>query len=114
MNRSKVLFMIIVLIIIVLGLLSYSRIDSAERQNYLDFRKVAATPIASALSNDKQALRVVVFSILLPQETIVHYRTIANYLGEKVQRPVILIQRLPMISWSFFMSCMPKAIPSSW
>ena len=93
MNRNKILFGLILLFTAVLGWLSYCRLDAANRQDYLDFRKVAATPIASALSNDKQALRIVVFSILLPQETIVHYRTIANYLGEKVQRPVILIQR---------------------
>ena len=93
MNRNKILFGLFLLVTAVLGWLSYCRFDAANRQDYLDFRKVAATPIASALSNDKQALRIVVFSILLPQETIVHYRTIANYLGEKVQRPVILIQR---------------------
>jgi len=93
MKRSKVLLGIFLLASLVVGWLSYCRLDAAEQENYLDFRKVAATPIASALSNDKQALRIVVFSILLPQETIVHYRTIANYLGEKIQRPVILIQR---------------------
>ncbi len=93
MKRGKVLLGFILLVSLVVGWLSFCRLDAAERENYLDFRKVAATPIASALSNDKQALRIVVFSILLPQETIVHYRTIANYLGEKIQRPVILIQR---------------------
>ena len=93
MKRSKILFGTFLLVSLILGWLSYCRHDSATREDYLDFKKVAATPIASALSNDKQALRIVVFSILLPQETIVHYRTIANYLGEKIQRPVILIQR---------------------
>jgi phosphonate transport system substrate-binding protein len=93
MKRGKVLLGIFLLVSLVLGWISYCRFDATERENFLDFKKVAATPIVSALSNDKQALRIVVFSILLPQETIVHYRTIANYLGEKIQRPVILIQR---------------------
>ena len=93
MKRGKVLLGFFLLVSLVVGWFSYCRLDSAEQENYLDFKKVAATPIVSALSNDKQALRIVVFSILLPQETIVHYRTIANYLGEKIQRPVILIQR---------------------
>ncbi len=93
MKRGKVLLGIILLIVLVVGWISYCRFAAVERENFLDFKKVAATPIVSALSNDKQALRIVVFSILLPQETIVHYRTIANYLGEKIQRPVILIQR---------------------
>lgn len=55
----------------------------------LDFKTVESTPILRHLTNDKQTLRIAVFSILLPEETILHYRTIANYLGEKVQRPVI-------------------------
>ena len=93
MKRGKLLLGTFLLLSLVAGWLSYCWLAATEREDYLDFKKVAATPIASALSNDKQALRIVVFSILLPQETIVHYRTIANYLGEKIQRPVILIQR---------------------
>lgn len=93
MKRRKAVFAGFLLIALMLVWLNYSRFDSEERMNYLDFKTVESTPIVSALSNDKQTLRIAVFSILLPEETILHYRTIANYLGEKVHRPVILIQR---------------------
>ena len=93
MKRRKLLFAGLFLIALVFGCISYYRLFLSEKEYYLDFTKVESIPIASSLSNDKQTLRIAVFSILLPQETIVHYRTIANYLGEKVQRPVILIQR---------------------
>ena len=93
MKRKTKLFAGFILIALVLGWISSYPFDSMKKENYLDFKAVESAPIASALSNDKQTLRIAVFSILLPQETIVHYRTIANYLGEKVQRPVILIQR---------------------
>lgn len=60
---------------------------------YVDFKKVEAPPAVAAVNADSQALRVAISSVLLPQETVVHYRTIANFLGWHVDRPVILIQR---------------------
>ncbi|KYZ75617.1 phosphonate ABC transporter substrate-binding protein [Anaerosporomusa subterranea] len=47
----------------------------------------------SAVNADSQSLRVAISSVLLPQETVVYYRSIANFLGWHVDRPVILIQR---------------------
>jgi len=54
---------------------------------------VEAPPAISAVNADSQALRVAISSVLLPQETIVYYRSIASFLGQHVDRPVILIQR---------------------
>lgn len=93
MKRRSLITCCFLLLVLGLAWSGYSRLDSTKSENFLDFNKVETMPIASSISNDKQTLRIAVFSILLPQETIVHYRTIANYLGEKVQRPVILIQR---------------------
>lgn len=64
-----------------------------SKGKYVDFKKVEPPPVLSAINTDSQALRVAVSSVLLPQETVVHYRSIANYLGQHVDRPVILIQR---------------------
>ncbi len=64
-----------------------------SKGKYIDFKKVEAPPAISAINADSQALRVAISSVLLPQETIVHYRAIANFLGCHVDRPVILIQR---------------------
>jgi ABC-type phosphate/phosphonate transport system, periplasmic component len=77
---------------IALGLMGCAS-GAGRGEPYIDFRNVESLPVASAVTTDAQALRVAISSILLPQETVVHYRTIANYLGEQLGRPVILIQR---------------------
>lgn len=64
-----------------------------SNSKYVDFTKVETPPDISAVNADSQALRVAISSVLLPQETVVHYRAIAQYLGRKLDRPVILIQR---------------------
>lgn len=66
---------------------------AARGEKYIDFRKVESLPVASTVTADAQALRVAISSVLLPQESVVHYRTLANHLGAQVGRPVILIQR---------------------
>ncbi|MEH7461052.1 phosphate/phosphite/phosphonate ABC transporter substrate-binding protein [Bacillus thuringiensis] len=38
-------------------------------------------------------VRIAISSVLSPTDTIMHYRKIADYIGEKLHRPVILIQR---------------------
>lgn len=60
---------------------------------YIDFTKVEPPPALPTVNADSQALRMAISSVLLPQETVVHYRSIANYLGWHLNRPVILIQR---------------------
>lgn len=66
---------------------------TSPEKKYIDFRKVETSPAASAAATDAQVLRVAISSVLLPQESVVHYRTIANHLGERLGRPIILIQR---------------------
>lgn len=63
------------------------------KENNIDFKRVEAPPVIYAVNADAQALRVAVSSILAPQESVIHYRTIANKLGKEIGRPVILIQR---------------------
>lgn len=63
-----------------------------NKGKYIDFHNLEQPPI-SAVNADSQALRVAISSVLLPQETVVHYRAIAEYFGRHVERPVILIQR---------------------
>jgi len=59
----------------------------------IDFKDVETVPVVSAEVSNPQALRVAVSSVLSPKTTIAYYRAIANYLGEQLGRPVILIQR---------------------
>lgn len=65
----------------------------SDRNPRIDFKDVETPPPVAAVNADAQALRVGIASVLLPQETAVHYRALANFLGERVGRPVILIQR---------------------
>jgi phosphonate transport system substrate-binding protein len=60
---------------------------------YLDFNKVETPPAIAAVNADSQALRVAISSVLLPQETVMYYRSIAGFLGQHLNRSVILIQR---------------------
>ncbi|MCX7779927.1 MAG: phosphate/phosphite/phosphonate ABC transporter substrate-binding protein [Negativicutes bacterium] len=64
-----------------------------SKGKYIDFKKTETPPAAPSVNADAPALRVAISSVLLPQETVVHYRSIANFLGRQVDRPVILIQR---------------------
>lgn len=59
----------------------------------IDFKEVETVSAVSAVTSNPQALRVAVSSVLSPKTTIAYYRSIANYLGEQLGRPVILIQR---------------------
>lgn len=46
------------------------------------------------IKEDKQnPIRLAISSVLSPTDTIIYYREIANYIGEKLNRPAILIQR---------------------
>jgi phosphonate transport system substrate-binding protein len=65
----------------------------APGEKYIDFRKVEPSPVVATVPTDAHVLKVAISSVLLPQEAVVHFRTMANYLGEKLGRPVILIQR---------------------
>jgi phosphonate transport system substrate-binding protein len=92
MRLRVIIFICLALIgVILVGLTGFGARFGQERK-FLDLNKGESRPVVSAV-NDTQALRVAISSVLLPQETVVHYRIIANYLGEKLQRPVILIQR---------------------
>ncbi len=87
-NLRFVCLLMIIMMVICTGCGSFTRTD-----RYVDFTKVEAPPEIASVSTDAPALRVAISSVLLPQETVVHYRAIVNFIGRHVDRPVILIQR---------------------
>ena len=87
----KVLRIVCVLALLLLSCAGCGSFMNQDR--YIDFTKVDAPPVLSPVNTDAPALRVAISSVLLPQETVVHYRAIAEFLGRHVDRPVILIQR---------------------
>lgn len=58
------------------------QIDFTEQESISSESKIDDTPI-----------RVAIISVLSPANTIKSYRKIANYIGDKLNRPAILIQR---------------------
>ncbi|MDU2063473.1 MAG: phosphate/phosphite/phosphonate ABC transporter substrate-binding protein [Sporomusaceae bacterium] len=66
---------------------------AAQQQVDILFHQRLDVPTVSAKTPNAQALRVAVSSVLSPKQTIGYYRAIADYLGEALGRPVILIQR---------------------
>lgn len=92
MKRKTWRFVCVLLLLAALcGLTGCDWWQSTSR--YIDFTKVAEPPALPVGNADSQALRVAVSSVLLPQETTVHYRAIAEFLGRQLDRPVALVQR---------------------
>jgi phosphonate transport system substrate-binding protein len=65
----------------------------ATSNKYVDFRKTVPMPTTTKRPNDEHALKVAIASVLLPQDTVTSYRTIADYLGRKLKRPVMIIRK---------------------
>ena len=58
----------------------------------IDFSEYEKQPTDS--KEDKQdPIRLAISSVLSPTDTIIYYRKIANFIGKKLKRPAILIQR---------------------
>lgn len=65
-----------------------------NRHNYQVVFAETEHPLAAEQPDSKShPVRVAISSVLAPTDTINHYRKIAAYLGEKLNRPTILIQR---------------------
>ncbi|HDX9589882.1 TPA: phosphate/phosphite/phosphonate ABC transporter substrate-binding protein [Bacillus pseudomycoides] len=56
------------------------------------FSESEVMPVASQ-DEKPSPVRIAISSVLSPTDTIMYYRKIADYIGEKLHRPVILIQR---------------------
>lgn len=91
--ERKALGLVCVLTIAVVTAICAGCISLSNKGKYVDFRQVEIPSAVSTVNTDSPALRVAISSVLLPQETIAHYRAIAGYLGQHVGKPVIVIQR---------------------
>ena len=82
-----VLLLMVVLVIGCTSRATYSgSILFSDTVNIPQIRNVIPT-------NNQQPLRIAISTVLSPIETIVYYRAIANYIGGKLGRPIILLQR---------------------
>ncbi|MBO0995997.1 substrate-binding domain-containing protein [Bacillus sp. SD088] len=62
-----------------------------QGNDQIDFTEKEFIPPES--ESDNTPIRVAIISVLSPTNTINSYRKIANYIGDKLNRPAILIQR---------------------
>ena len=81
---------LLLLILVVIGGCT-SRIPYSGHISFSDAENLSQ--IRNLKSNHQQPLRIAVSTVLSPTDTIVYYRAIANYVGEKLGQPVILLQR---------------------
>ncbi|MCM3342022.1 phosphate/phosphite/phosphonate ABC transporter substrate-binding protein [Paenibacillus sp. MER TA 81-3] len=80
-----------ILLIILLAVL-VSGCSNSRSSYHIVFSEPDDAPVDSQ-DGTPSPVRVAISSVLSPSETIKHYRTIADYVGEKLNRPAILIQR---------------------
>ncbi|MFJ7851146.1 phosphate/phosphite/phosphonate ABC transporter substrate-binding protein [Peribacillus sp. NPDC097206] len=85
---GKLFKVIPVLLIIILLIGCGSNLSTYK----IDFSEYEKQPTDS--KEDKQdPIRLAISSVLSPTDTIIYYRKIANFIGKKLKRPAILIQR---------------------
>lgn len=83
---------ILLLTILVLAIGACS--SRAPYSGHISFSDTENLPqIKNIKSNPQQPLRIAISTVLSPTDTIVYYRAIANYIGDKLGRSVILLQR---------------------
>ncbi|XOS91727.1 phosphate/phosphite/phosphonate ABC transporter substrate-binding protein [Brevibacillus laterosporus] len=80
-----------ILLIILLTLLA-SGCQNKNSNYQIVFSESDVTPVTSQ-NSEPFPIRVAISSVLSPSDTVMYYRKIADYLGEKLNRPAILIQR---------------------
>jgi ABC-type phosphate/phosphonate transport system, periplasmic component len=88
MKRSFLVGCLFIILLFSLGCNS-----SADNTKYIDFKKTVPVATTAVIPKDNNALRVAIASVLLPQDTVVHYRAISDYLGNKLGRQIILVQK---------------------
>lgn len=80
------------ILLIILTTFSVSGCQIGSSGYQIVFSESDVTPVDSQ-AGKPPPLRVAISSVLSPSDTITYYRKIADYLGEKLGRPAILIQR---------------------
>ena len=82
-----------VCLLVILFLFNAGCSSAVNSSKYVDFRKTVPLATTVAITKDDNAMRVAIASVLLPQDTVIYYRAIADFLGKKLGRQVILVQK---------------------
>ncbi|MBH5318843.1 phosphate/phosphite/phosphonate ABC transporter substrate-binding protein [Paenibacillus sp. GSMTC-2017] len=87
MNKMYKLLLIVLISLLVLGC------QGGHTSYDINFSKIESAPLIESPDNEPDPVRVAFSSVLNPADTIKYYKEISNYIGSKLNRPVILIQR---------------------
>jgi len=79
--------------IIVCCILSMYGCDTKAGYTTVDFSEIAAADQSEDQNSEQPMLRVAVAAMVSPKETFVYYRELLNYIGDRVQHDIQLIQR---------------------
>ena len=82
-------------ILLIAGFLLVSLFGCSSETGYkqIDFSKTMQVESPKPAPNDKPKLRVAVAAMISPKETLSYYRELLDYIGRKLGRDIILIQR---------------------
>lgn len=81
------------LVLIFLVVLLVSGCQSSHIEYDINFTKTEPMSPIELPDAQQAPIRVAFSSVLNPADTIKHYKTLTNYIGEQLNRPVIMIQR---------------------
>lgn len=59
----------------------------------VDFSQKSDASLAEVVHSSRQTLRVAVAAMISPKETFIYYRELIDYIGAKLDRDVVLVQR---------------------
>ncbi|MBI4963765.1 MAG: phosphate/phosphite/phosphonate ABC transporter substrate-binding protein [Desulfomonile tiedjei] len=79
--------------LIIISFLFLAGCTSDGDSRLVDFGKTIDVARPETPSTDSKHLRVAVAAMISPKETFVHYREMLEYIGEKLNREVLLVQR---------------------
>ena len=80
-------------ILLIAGLLFLFGCSSETGYKQIDFSQTMQVESPEPATNDKPKLRVAVAAMISPKETLSYYRELLDYIGRKLGRDIILIQR---------------------
>ena len=85
----KKIYRVIPIILMIILLAGCRSTPSTYQIVFSEYEK----PSSVVKEDKKDPIRLAISSVLSPTDTIIYYRKIVNYIGEKINRPTILIQR---------------------
>jgi phosphonate transport system substrate-binding protein len=83
-----------ILLLITGGLLVFLAACSRDTDyKQVDFSQKTEALRSEGVNSDRQTLRVAVAAMVSPKETFIYYRELIDYIGAKLDRDVVLVQR---------------------